>query len=107
MAINNPKYPHTCKIYRMEGATQFALGEEIVLYEGVCRKEPNTSIRNFYKDNVPKSDYRISIPGFVVNILSGDMIDVKDRSREYKSLMVTDANVSNFGTELYINIPKN
>lgn len=107
MAVNNPKYPHTCKVYRIEGATQFKQGAEVLLYEGVCRKESNTSIRNFYKDNVPKGDYRISIPGFVESICSGDMIDVTDRSRSYNAVLITECHVSNMGTELFINIPKN
>lgn len=107
MAVKNPQYPHTCTIYRIEGATQFKEGEKVKLYEGSCRKEGNTSIRNFYSDNVPKSDYRVSIPGFQEGILPGDFIDVQDRVKMWPNNLITDVNISNFGTEVFFNIPKN
>ncbi len=107
MAVSNPRYPHTCTIYRITGATQFSEGEKVILYEGECRKESNTSIRNFYSDNVPKTDYRVSIPGFVEGILPGDIIDVKDRVNLWIDILITDVNISNFGTEVFFNISKN
>lgn len=107
MAVKNPRYPHTCIIYRFEAATQFSEGEKVVLYEGECRKEGNTSIRNFYSDNVPKSDYRVSIPGFQEGILPGDTIDVQDRVKMWANNLIADVHISNFGTEVFFNIPKN
>ena len=107
MRGNNPRYPHTCVIYRIKGATQFSEGEKVSLYEGECRKESNTSIRNFYSDNVPKTDYRVSMPRFVEGILPGDMIDVRDRVSLWTGILITDVNISNFGTEVFFNISKN
>ena len=107
MRGNNPRYPHTCVIYRIKGATQFSEGEKVSLYEGECRKESNTSIRNFYSDNVPKTDYRVSMPGFVEGILPGDMIDVRDRVSLWTGTLITDVNISNFGTEVFFSISKN
>lgn len=107
MRTNNPRYPHTCVIYRIKGATQFSKGEKVSLYEGECRKESNTSIRNFYSNNVPKTDYRVSMPGFVEGILPGDMIDIKDRVALWAGILITDVNISNFGTEIFFNISKN
>lgn len=107
MRTNNPRYPHTCVIYRIKGATQFSEGEKVSLYEGECRKESNTSIRNFYSNNVPKTDYRVSMPGFVEDILPGDMIDIKDRVALWAGILITDVNISNFGTEIFFNISKN
>lgn len=107
MAVKNPQYPHTCTIYRIEEASQFKEGKKVVLYDGLCRKEGNTSIRNFYSDNVPKGDYRISIPGFQEGILPGDFIDVQDRVKMWPNNLITDVNISNFGTEVFVNIPKN
>ena len=107
MRTNNPRYPHTCVIYRIKGATQFSEGEKVSLYEGEGRKESNTSIRNFYSNNVPKTDYRVSMPGFVEGILPGDMIDIKDRVALWAGILITDVNISNFGTEIFFNISKN
>lgn len=107
MRTNNPRYPHTCVIYRIKGATQFSEGEKVSLYEGECRKESNTSIRNYYSNNVPKTDYRVSMPGFVEGILPGDMIDIKDRVALWAGILITDVNISNFGTEIFFNISKN
>lgn len=107
MIVKNPQYPHTCTIYRITGATQFSEGEKVILYEGECRKEGNASIRNLFSNNVPKSDYRVSIPGFQEGILQGDMIDVKDRVNLWISILITDVYISNFGTEVFFNISKN
>ena len=107
MVVKNPQYPHRCTIYRYEGATQFEEGEKVVLYEGKCRKEGDPSIRNSYSDNVPKGDYRVSIPGFQEGMYSGDFIDVTDRVATYSGLLLTDVHISNFGTEVFFNLPKN
>ena len=32
MKVNNPRFPHTCKVYRISGETSFGEGEETVLY---------------------------------------------------------------------------
>ena len=30
----NPRFPHTCKIYRMTEPTPFDEGQEVIVYEG-------------------------------------------------------------------------
>ncbi|MEB3372637.1 hypothetical protein SFC43_01480 [Bacteroides sp. CR5/BHMF/2] len=49
----------------MEGETSFSEGEKVILYEGICRKYGNTSLRTFKADNVIKADYALSIPGII------------------------------------------
>lgn len=105
--IENPRHPHTCRIYRLEGATNFSKGTEKVLYEGVCRKEGSTNLRTFKTNNVVKSDYGLSLPGTIKGIRSGDMVDVIDRQGEYKGCLVTDAYAGNLGTTVYFNVAKN
>lgn len=107
MAVNNPRHPHVCRIYRKEGATNFSKGTEVVLYEGACRKEGSTNLRTFKTNNVLKCDYALSLPGIIEGIMSGDLIDVTDRQGEYKGCMVTDAYAGNLGTTVYFNHPKN
>lgn len=34
MKVNNPRFPHTCKVYRISGETSFDEGNETVLYVG-------------------------------------------------------------------------
>lgn len=90
----------------MEGATQFKEGEKKVLYQGACRFERNTSIRNFKTDGVPMTDCRVSLPGMGHGILPGDMIDVDG----YTGILVLDKNEKPFyggKTEVFFNIPKN
>lgn len=106
MNTDNPRYPHTCTIYRITGGTQFKGGEKTILYEGKCRKESNTSIRNFYKENVPRTDHRVSMPGFGYGILPGDMMDLLG----YEGILILESNDSSFyggKTEVFFNIPKN
>lgn len=107
MMPNNPRHPHICKIYRMEGETSFRDGTEVILYKGVCRKYGNKSLRTFSSKNVVKGDYALSIPGIVCGILSGDFIDVEDRQGKFTRCIVTDSYAGNLGTTVYFNIPKN
>lgn len=79
----NPRYPHTCTIYRMEGVTSFSDGELVKVYEGVCRKESSTNIRTFNAGNsttgkADTADYRVSLPGIVKELQKGDFVDVTD-----------------------------
>lgn len=104
--VNNPRYPHTCTIYRVISESQFDKGKREILYEGVCRKE-RTYIRNPYRENVPRGDYRVSLPGFLEGILPGDMIDVKDRVGQWDDNTIVESYVSNFGSEVFFNIAKN
>ena len=105
--INNPRFPHTCKVYRMEGETSFSDGSEVLLYQGECRKESSTSLRTFKTDNVVKGDYALYVPGTVTGILAGDLIDVTDRNGTYKRCMVTECYAGNLGTTVFFNMAKN
>lgn len=107
MGISNPRFPHRCRIYRMEGATSFESGEAKVLYEGECRKQTNTSLRTFRTSGVIKGDYSLSLPGTVGGILPGDLIDVTDRQGGWKGCMVSDAYAGNLGTTVYFNMGHN
>ena len=107
MKTENPRHPHSCKIYRVEGETSFDKGVEVVLYEGVCRKYGNSSLRTFKTDNVVKGDFALSVPGTVGGILAGDLIDVTDKSGTWKRLMVTECYAGNLGTTVYFNMAKN
>lgn len=71
MKPNNPRFPHKCTIYRMEGETSFSEGKRDILYEGECRKYGNTSLRTFKTENVVKADYALSIPGVIEGIKTG------------------------------------
>lgn len=103
--MDNPQYPHTCTIYRTGGDSFTDAGREEV-YKGKCRKERNTSIRNFATSRVSSCDYRLSIPGFQDGIRQGDTVDVADRSGTWEGITILDVNVTNFGTEVFFNIVK-
>ncbi len=108
MAVSNPRWPHICKIYRMEGVTNFCEGKEYVLYEGKCRKYGNTSIRTFTSnEGVQKADYALSLPGQVEGITTGTLIDVQDLTGFIKGAIATDSYPTNLGTTVFFNLPKN
>lgn len=107
MKPNNPRYPHLCTIYRMEGESSFSDGKKVPLYEGVCRKYSSTSLRTFKTDNVIKGDYALSIPGTVGGIKAGDIVDVTDTCGDFSGCMVTDCYAGNLGTTVCFNIAKN
>lgn len=103
--VLNPRFPHTCRIYRMEGETSFDDGTEIVLYEGECRKYINNKISSSNK--VVEGSYALSLPGTIDEIVSGDLIDVTDRSGSYSGCMVTECYAGNLGTTVYFDMAKN
>ena len=103
--VLNPRFPHTCKVYRMEGETSFEDGKEIVLYEGECRKYINN--KNSSVNKVVEGSYALSLPGTVTGIVSGDLIDVTDRSGSYSECMVTECYAGNLGTTVYFDMAKN
>ena len=91
----------------MEGETSFEDGVETVLYEGICRKYGNSSLRTFKTDDVVKGDFALSVPGTVEGILAGDLIDVTDKSGTWERCMVTECYAGNLGTTVYFNLSKN
>jgi hypothetical protein len=107
MKVNNPRFPHTCKVYRISGETSFDEGNETVLYVGRCHKYGSTSLRTFTKSNVIKSDYAIDIPGLAKGIIAGDLVDVTDYGGSFESCVVTDCYPTEMGTTLYFNLAKN
>ena len=131
LGTNFPRFPHRCTIYSISEPTPFSEGGKVVLWEGRCRKESNTSIRTFKStDSVLKSDYRVQLGalvggdlpgdincaydgrngeecGAVVNgVLAGMYIDVEDRQGTFVGLTISDAYASNLGTSVYCDNPK-
>lgn len=106
--VDNPRWPHWCKIYRFEGETNWDEGQEKVLYEGKCRKYGNTSIRTFEGNSgVQKADYALSIPGQLEGVLTGDLVDIIDRCGEIRAAILSDCHTGNMGTTVFFNLSKN
>jgi hypothetical protein len=105
--INNPRFPHTCAIYRLVGVTNLNDGEKSVLYEGECRKESSTNLRTFKTNNVIKADYRVALPiKGKCDIKAGDFVDVTDFSGAYTGCLIAEVYPSNLGTSIYFNLSK-
>lgn len=123
-----PRFPHRCTIYTMSGVTDFSEGEKVVIFEGICRKESNTSVRTFKgTDSVIKADYRVQlgckagdptaahdiskfsdeVGAVVEGIKAGMLMDVEDRSGLFVGLTISDAYAGNLGTTVYCDNPKN
>lgn len=95
----NPRFPHTCKVFRMTEATPFSPGAEKILYEGECRKYVNRDRFN----EVQISTYGLSIPGTVPDIKVGDLLNVTDPSGEYNNCTIVRSSPGNLGTTVYFN----
>lgn len=129
---NFVRFPHRCVIYTRSDVTPFSDGEKVVLWEGRCRKESNTSIRTFHgTESVIKADYRVQLGALVGGSLSGDsdyapdgvdgaecgalvhgikagmFIDIDDKQGTFESLWISDAYAGNLGTSVYCDNPKN
>lgn len=105
--VNNPSFPHTCKIYRMEGETSFSDGIETVLYEGECMKYGSNSLRTFKTDNVLKGDYAVDVPGLILGVNRGDLIDFTDYSGTFTKNVISDSSPSEMGSTFYFNMASN
>lgn len=105
--VNNPRFPHTCKVYKVIGGDAWESGTEEVLYEGKCNKYGSSNLRTFNRDNVIKADYAVDIPGLVRGVSTGCLLDVTDYTGTYEKLTLTDAYPTEMGTTLYFNMSKN
>ncbi len=105
--VNNPSFPHTCKIYRMEGETSFSDGIETVLYEGECLKYGSSNLRTFKTDNVLKGDYAVDVPGLILGVNKGDFIDFTDYSGTFTRNVISDPSPSEMGSTFYFNMASN
>lgn len=131
------RFPHRCVIYYYDGFTGYETDEEIssakvVVWEGRCRKESNTSVRTFKgTDNVLKTDYRLQLGSLVGGNLPGDadaaydgrkgeecgaivhgikagmLLDVTDGQDTFNGLTISDAYQGNLGTTVYFDDLKN
>ena len=101
--MDNPRFPHRCRIYRQEGVTSFDDGQVVTLYEGVCRKYKNASFHRLNKELVSQAAYELSLPGTVAGICKGDLADVTDRKGERTGLAVVDCYAGNLGTTVWLN----
>jgi len=129
---NHIRFPHRCEIYSIGEVTPFSEGERVTIWEGRCRKESNTSVREFYgQDHVLKSDYRVQLGCLVGGNLKGDadaahdgrsgeecgavvrgirsgmFIDVTDLTGEIIGLRISDCYAGELGTTVYCSTPKN
>lgn len=129
---NFTRFPHRCVIYFVKDPTPFSEGGKVILWEGRCRKESNTSIRTFKgSDSVIKSDYRVQLGALVGGELPGDadaaydgkqgeecgavvegikagmFIDVEDKQGLFEAMTISDAYAGELGTSVYFDNPKN
>lgn len=108
--IKNPRFPHTCVIYREEAESSFdSEPTRTYLYGadgawGECRKESSTSKRHFETNHVYRADYRLSLPGSVTGILAGDLVDVTDLQGTFERCTVSEAFATNLGTSVFFNL---
>jgi len=101
MAVSNPRFPHTCRIYRLDNATPWSDGEEVTLYEGECRKY--TGYRPTDPDGVTKEIFALSIPLIMTRngqMRAGDLVDITDRVGDWHGV-VKSVMAGNLGTTLH------
>ena len=101
------RFPHTCRICTVGEPTPFSDGEEIVVWEGVCRKELMSSGTGH--DYVIKADYRVQlgkvengkeVGAIVEGILAGMVVTVTDLQGTHE-LTVKDAYAGQLGTSVF------
>lgn len=108
--VDNPRFPHWCRIWRIVGETSMREGEEVLLYEGECRKY--TGYRPTEPDGVEKEIYALSLPlvyRFIDadeatykadRIHEGDWVEIHDRLGVWKGT-VKSIMAGNLGTTIH------
>jgi hypothetical protein len=91
----------------MEGETSFSDGDETVLYEGECMKYGSNSLRTFKTDNVLKGDYAVDVPGLILGVNRGNLIDFTDYSGTFTKNVISDPAPSEMGSTFYFNMASN
>jgi hypothetical protein len=106
MAVDNPRWPHSCVVTRTEN-----LGDEatpnmtaITVLASVCRN--SVSGKGMNRRSVYESEFTVSLPFHSVSVLAGDSISVTDRVRTIQGIVV-EASVHNFGANIYYIEQKN
>lgn len=101
------RFPHTCSICTVGEPTPFSDGEEITVWEGVCRKELMSSGEG--RDSVIKADYRLQlgkvengkeVGAIVGGILPGMSVTLTDLQGTHE-LAVKDAYAGQLGTSVF------
>lgn len=90
-------FPHWCRIYRMEGETEFVDGKLVILYEGECRDEGNAAMRTYQTDGVMKSDHALQIPYLVKGVTNDCRLDVKNDCITMEGLTMTNCQPFRYG----------
>lgn len=98
MKVENPRFPHSCKIYRKVEETEFDDGKELVVYCGECRVY-NKRYSKSVTSGVQQTERRVNIPNKVIGIEYGDLIDATDYVG-CKTYKLADFNVGNLGTTI-------
>lgn len=86
--LDNPRFPHNCVIYNMEGATSLnPQGYRAEVYSGACRRSGSDNTRTFNAGTnalgkVDTADARVSLPGIIKEIKKGFFVDVVDLAEE-------------------------
>ena len=102
MPVNNPRFPHTCKIVRpLDEDPMVDESDEVVIYEGVCRAYDKNTTSD--KGDVLNSFRGLALPidreGWIAEGIvprEGDTV-VVDRGTHTETGRVVDVNPANFG----------
>ena len=91
--MGNPRFPHTCVIYRQTGDVQDGELSDEQIYSGSCRKELDKFDDQHYSNSANTSQWVLSLP-IEVRVLFGDTVLVNDGISEIKGV-VNDWEVTN------------
>jgi hypothetical protein len=91
--MNNPRFPHTCKISRQTGDAQDGDLTDNLIYNGSCRKELDKFNDSHYQNTANTSQWILSLP-IEVKVLFGDTVLVDDGIADIKGV-VSDWEVTN------------
>jgi len=102
----NPRFDHTCRIYRRVGGDEFTRGEEVVLYEGRCYIYEANNLRQYLQGGAMKEDMGCDVPGLLDTVRQGDLIDFNRYGDTATACTIGSAIPSKMGSTFRFNRPK-
>lgn len=117
--MNNPRFPHRCRIYKITGVSAFTDGTEEDVYLGQCRKysgyratDPDGVAKELFSLSLPiiygaEGAYSISDYGDAsqIEVVSGypeegDVVEIETHVGNYEG-RITQIMTGNFGTTIH------
>lgn len=104
--MENPRFPHSVKVTKETntGSSEAPVIVPEIILQSSCRNYITTKSSEY--NGVVSSDFTISLPRHMININTGDTVEVVDVARTINGTVLA-SQINNIGANIYYNEIKN